>query len=189
MGDGSVALILDVAGVAERAGLRGELQERTGRSGEGDDLAKSAPTQSYLVFSVSPDVQMAVELDSVARLEKLPRKEIERRGAMDVVQYRGEIMPLLHLSVLFGNGSRGEGEASLPTLVHSVDGRSIGLVMQRVVDIVDTALEVDPAGARPGVLGSAVLAGRVTELLDIDAIVRTAGVLTLRESRHLSLAA
>ena len=142
-----------------------------------------------MVFSVSPDVQMAVELDSVARLEKLPRKEIERRGAMDVVQYRGEIMPLLHLSVLFGNGSRGEGEASLPTLVHSVDGRSIGLVMQRVVDIVDTALEVDPAGARPGVLGSAVLAGRVTELLDIDAIVRTAGVLTLRESRHLSLAA
>jgi len=86
MEDGSVALILDVAGVAERAGLRGELQERAGRHGETDDAGKAAPTQSYLVFSVSPDVQMAVELDSVARLEKLLRKDIERRGAMDVVQ-------------------------------------------------------------------------------------------------------
>ncbi|MEZ6017817.1 MAG: chemotaxis protein CheW [Planctomycetota bacterium] len=189
MGDGSVALILDVAGTAERAGLRGELQDRGDRLGSAESDQAGSDADSYLIFAVSPDVQMALKLDAVARLEKIPREQIEHRGAIDVVQYRGEIMPLVHLSVLFGNGARGESDASLPTIVHSHEGRSIGFVLRNVVDIINDAIEIDTAGARPGILGSSVLAGRVTEILDVDAIVRTAGVLALRENRMHALSA
>ena len=182
MGDGSVALILDVVGLAKRSGVHDELRP-TLEPVDGQITANTSggvtggQVRGYLVFAVCDDVQMAVALDDVSRLEKIPRSRIERRGVHEVVQNRSGIMPLIHLTQTFGGCPPEHPTEAVTTLVHKQDGLSVGLVMRNVLDVVDAAVDIESAGARPGIMGSAVLAGRVTEILDTAAIIRSSGAL------------
>jgi two-component system chemotaxis sensor kinase CheA len=85
------------------------------------------------------------------------------------VQYRGEILPLIDLSRCFGQHGQNDGE-SLQVVVHSDSGGSVGFVVEAIDDIVDGTMSARRRGGRRGVLGSAVIQGRVTELLDVEAI-------------------
>jgi len=70
-----------------------------------DDTVVRDDQQTMLVFRSSEDGRMAIPLSRVARLEELPCRHVERIGHELVVQYRGEIMPLLDLSQLLGEGA------------------------------------------------------------------------------------
>lgn len=165
MGDGRIALILDVMGLAESS----QVSASPPRIG-----AKDAPGQSQgdferlILFRTSAGARMALPLDSVARLEEFPRGKIERVGNEDVVQYRGEILPLIHLSKAFG-GPQAENDP-LQVVVHSDQRGSVGFVVGTIDDIVEGAIATRRQGGRPGVLGSVVVQGRVTELLDANAV-------------------
>ena len=102
MGDGRVALILDVLGIAERSGVVSEVRERALAEAQARTQHSETVTQTVLVFSLGKDSRMAIPLSLVARLEEIPRTEIETADGQEVVQYRGEIMPLLRLSNVFG---------------------------------------------------------------------------------------
>jgi two-component system chemotaxis sensor kinase CheA len=97
-------------------------------------------------------------------------------GPQEVMQYRGEIMPLIRLSKVIACVS-GEtlpiaAESRLQVVVYSEAGRSVGLVVDRIVDIVDEKLVVQTPARRHGVLGSSVVQKRVTDLLDVPGVVR-----------------
>jgi two-component system chemotaxis sensor kinase CheA len=132
---------------------------------------------------------MAIPLSTLARLEEFPVAQVEMSGSQWVTQYRGQILPLVRLNVaLEERRNKLRSLQVLPTpdsgpiqvLVLNHDGRSFGLVVERILDIVEDRADVRSAATRASVLYSVVIADRVTEMLDIPAILRRAGGSTKR---------
>jgi len=175
MGDGRVALILDVLGLAQRANVIGEtrdtalkLDAAVQQSGNG--------RQTLLLFQSGADGRMAIPLSSVARLEEFKRSAVERSGRQQVVQYRGHILPLVHVSEVVECGSGGasstDTDAPLQVIVYTQQARSVGLVVDNILDIVEENVVVERPGRRSGVTGSAMIQQRVTDLVDVEGVVR-----------------
>ena len=179
MGDGKVALILDPVGLAQRARVIGGAAQRIVKEQERTAEEKAGGNrQTLLLFQIGQSGRMAVPLSLVARLEEFPRSAVERSGSQQVVQYRGRIMPLVNISAavevsgLAEEGAGSPAHSPLQVLVHSESGRSVGLVVDRILDIVEEEILVEKVGQRRGVLGSAVVQKRVTDLLDIHELLR-----------------
>jgi two-component system chemotaxis sensor kinase CheA len=183
MGDGNVALILDVLGLAHRASVLSKRREAM--EADGSDLVPTRATnlQTLLLFETAGRQRMALPLSRVTRLEKLPLAEIEPLGRCPVVQYWGQVMPLVHVSsCLAGEGLYPSwvaadvgGQETLEVVVLTIQSRSLGLVVDRILDTVEEAAEIQPVATRKGILGTVVVQGQVTELLDLDELLRIAG--------------
>jgi two-component system chemotaxis sensor kinase CheA len=162
LGDGRVALILDVLALAARA-----LNVDARAAAEDIDRENAAieEVDRILVADVGDDRRVAIPLTMVTRLEEFPASSVERVGSREVVRYRGKILPLVRLSRHLG-ATVDAGNGRLPVVVYSRSGRSVALAVESIVDIVEeriSAQEVDDIG----LLGSAVIQDRVTELLDV----------------------
>ncbi len=167
MGDGRVALILDVPALAQAAGVLTESRDRGPADTAASPVAAGGERQTLLVLGVDPDRRMAVPLSSVARLEEIPPAAVERADGHEVVQYRGHIMPLVRL-----NGQPAGGPLQVVVFAHA--GRSVGLVVDRIHDVIEQEVEVRHPGRQAGVIGSVVLQERVTELLDVRGLIAAA---------------
>ena len=183
MGDGRVALILDVLGVAQTSNVVSESRERALSDKEQHVASTNGERQTMLLFQCGRDGRMAMDLSLVARLEEFKPEMVECAGDAQVVQYRGQIMPLLRVSEVLhgrpgdGNGNANDGRAvstALQVVVYSEQGRSVGLVVDRILDIVEETIVPQQPSKRAGLLGSAVIQQRVTDLLDVRGFVRTA---------------
>lgn len=120
---------------------------------------------------------MAIDLSLVARLEEFPRDSIEVAGNREVVQYRGQIMPLIRVSDVLESQRRKPEEAgqeSLQVVVYAGQGRSVGLVVDRILDIVEESFVMNRQAGRTGLLGSAVIQKRVTDILDVPGLIAAA---------------
>ncbi|HEV7730901.1 MAG TPA: chemotaxis protein CheW [Candidatus Binatia bacterium] len=175
MGDGKVALILDVLGIAQRANVVSELRDRA----LGDHLRQADHAddrQTLLLLGVGAEGRMAIPLSVVARLEEFPRATVEHAGSHEVVQYRDQIMRLVRLGTVLGTEPLPTApDAPLQVVVYAAHGRSVGLVVDRILDIVEEALTVQQRETtRAGLLGSAVIQGRVTDLIDVRGIIEHA---------------
>jgi two-component system chemotaxis sensor kinase CheA len=163
LGDGSVIMIIDPNGVADAIGTAVSA-EATGR-----DLAEEVRADdghravSMLLFRAGSPEPKAVPLALVTRLEEFDAEKIERSNGRDLVQYRGSLMPLVYIAA----DGRGQAEGTVPMLVFSDAGRSVGLVVDEIVDIVEERLDIEVGSDIPGILGSAVIKGRATEIIDI----------------------
>jgi two-component system, chemotaxis family, sensor kinase CheA len=195
MGDGKVALILDVLGLAQRASVVSGTKEHAEAEKAAEAAAGAAALkQSFLLFSGPDDAHMAVPLDTLARLEELPSSQVEKTGTHWVAQYRGEILPLINLAYALqerrARRRTKEFEAGVAVdtnyqvLVCNHEGHRAGLVVERIVDIVEDAAEVKYPASRPGVLYSAVIQGRVTEMIDVPAILQAAQLEAERVPAH-----
>lgn len=175
-GDGKVALILDVPGVAQRAEVFSSTRIQS-IAPTATREAAAAQAQELLLFACGEQGRMALPLNAVARLEEIPRAQVERLGSQEVMQYRGQIVPLVFLSkLLFKEAAPVSTAAALQVVVCSHAERLVGLVVDNIFDIVHEAVVVRREGGRVGVTGSVVIQGRVTELLDIEAAVRLAQI-------------
>jgi two-component system chemotaxis sensor kinase CheA len=111
----------------------------------------------------------------VARLEEFPLKSIERAGGQEVVQYRGQILPLIQVSQFLPlTAPQTFRPDPVQVVVYSESGRSVGLVVSRINDIVQEILTVRREAPRQGISGSAVIQDKVTDLLDVPGIIRAA---------------
>ena len=182
MGDGKVALILDVLGLAQRASVVTEMRERA-LTGKAAESAAGAEKQTFLLFAGPGESRMAIPLSTLARLEEFPVAQVEMSGREWVTQYRGQILPLIRLHVVLEERrNKLRALQALPpvdsgpiqVLVLNHEGRSFGLVVERILDIVEQHADVRSAATRASVLYSVVIDDRVTELLDIPAILRSA---------------
>jgi two-component system chemotaxis sensor kinase CheA len=189
MGDGKVALILDVLGLAQRASVITETRDRAVAEKTAESALSDEEKQTFLLFSGPGDSRMAIPLSTLARLEEFPATQVEMSGSQWVTQYRGQILPLIRLSaVLEERRNKLRSLATLPALdsgpirvlVLNHEGRSFGLVVDRIVDIVEARADVRSAATRSAVLYSVVIGDRVTEMLDIPAILRRASVSVVR---------
>jgi two-component system chemotaxis sensor kinase CheA len=174
MGDGRVALILDVLGLAQHAGVVSEVRDRARAEGGAEPQDAGDGRQMLLLFGLGPDRRMAIPLSLVSRLEEFPRSIVERTGAGEVVQYRGDIMPLIRLSSLLGVPDT-PAHGPMQVVVYSDGSRSVGLVVDHILDIVEERLAVRTSGVGGVVYGSAVIQERVTDLLDVEVMLRGLG--------------
>ena len=126
---------------------------------------------------------MAMPLSLVTRLEEFPQSSIERTGTDEVVQYRGEILPVIDLCKLLPHGpaaplsnlaERNSAE-KIQVIVYSEGARKAGFGVERIVDIVDGQLAVQYPPSRTGSLGSAVIQGKVAEILDVKGVLSSLG--------------
>ena len=182
MGDGTVALILDVLGLAQRANVVSEVRDQAVAEKEGQTLGDDDcenDRNAVLLFQHGENGRMAIDLSVVARLEEFPCNTIEVAGDHEVVQYRGQIMPLIRVSDVLESKRRRAaeaGEESLQVVVYADKGRSVGLVVDRILDIVEESFVIQPQPERKGMLGSAVIQKHVTDILDVHGLIAaTAG--------------
>ncbi len=161
LGDGRIVMILDMNGIAATAtdlSLAGESESQAAATGDaGRDEAVS-----LLVFQAGEGAPKAVPLALVARLEEIDRSAIEYSNGQPVVQYRGRLMPL----VMADSMQQLTGEGKTPVIVFADRERSMGLVVDEIIDIVDERLDVELVANQPGVVGSAVIANKATDLID-----------------------
>ena len=163
LGDGSVIMILDPNGIADSFGESMESANETQ-----DDAAQrarekaAAERTAILIFRADSDEPRAVPLALVARLEEIDVDTIEETDGVLVVQYRGRLMPLIKVSDSFKRAEEGRQHV----VVFSEGDRSMGLMVDDIVDIVEDRLDVELASEKTGVLGTAVIAGNATEIID-----------------------
>ena len=117
---------------------------------------------------------MAMPLIQVARLEEFAASSIEKAGDREVVQYRGEIMPLIRLADVFEAETDADAADDLQVVVYTQNDRSVGLVVERILDIVEEQIAVQRAASRHGLIESVVVQGKVTDMLDIESVIRKA---------------
>jgi two-component system, chemotaxis family, sensor kinase CheA len=175
LGDGSVALILDVLALGQRANLVSTGREHTrGAAGVGDAGSQLRPGGDLLVASVGQARQVAIPLDRVTRLEEFPAASVEYVGDRELVQYGGEVLPLVRLARLLGGVEPQTADDVLTVVVCATGGQAVGLVIDAVVDIVEGGLPGHGDLDGTGMLGTAIVRHRITELLDLDEVVRRA---------------
>jgi two-component system chemotaxis sensor kinase CheA len=171
MGDGRVALILDVLGLAQHARVVSEDRDRARAESAAEPQEAGDGRQMLLLFGLGPDRRMAIPLSLVSRLEEFPRSAVERAGAGEVVQYRDDILPLIRLSSLLGVADTPPHDP-MQVIVYSDGARSVGLVVDNILDIVEECLAIRTCGVGGAVYGSAVIQERVTDLLDVEVMLR-----------------
>ncbi len=182
MGDGRVALILDVFGLGQRAGAVSHLQ---GWSGAESPAATVQPSErpGMLLIEGRDRGRMAIPLNQVARLEKFPRARVEHVASRSVVQYCGQILPLIDVDAALQpagkDGPRPAGEwtedrEAYQVVVYARQERPVGLIVERILDIVEPDGDVQGPSSRPGVECTTVIQGRVTEVLDVETVIGAA---------------
>jgi two-component system chemotaxis sensor kinase CheA len=164
LGDGSVIMIIDPNGIARSVGTSTSVQAANEEEAAVQQhAAANENTTSMLLFRAGSPEPKAVPLSLVTRLEEIDAKKIEKSNGRYLVQYRGALMPLVQVNAQVQ--IKTDGRQAM--LVFSDDGRSMGLVVDEIVDIVEDALNIEVSSENPGVLGSAVIKGQATEVIDI----------------------
>ena len=164
LGDGSVIMILDPNGIAETIGATREerIIDDFAKEKVQDEDEASRPV-SLLMFRAGSDSLKAVPLSLVTRLEVIDATKIERSGNRTMVQYRGGLMPLVPVDPACKLVSEGKQ----PLLVFTDGGRSVALIVDEIVDIVEDRLEIRVGSESDGMIGSAIVRGQATEIVDI----------------------
>jgi two-component system chemotaxis sensor kinase CheA len=163
LGDGSVILIIDPNGVSQAIGSAAAPTAAAPTDADVERRAAADSMVSLLVFRAGSLQPKAVPLSLVTRLEEIDCRKIELSNGRHMVQYRGQLMPLVRISEEAGI----KREGAQPLLVFSDGSRSMGLVVDEIVDIVEDRLDIEVGSDRPGVLGSAVVRNQATEILDV----------------------
>ncbi|QOZ42450.1 hybrid sensor histidine kinase/response regulator [Bradyrhizobium sp. CCBAU 53340] len=162
LGDGAVIMIIDPNGIAKALGAAGSSAHDMGDDNGALHIGSGEQTTSLLVFRAGSAQPKAVPLGLVTRLEELPADKIEFSNGRHMVQYREQLMPLVSME-----GVTVASQGAQPILVFADDGRSMGLVVDEIIDIVEERLNIEVGGSASGILGSAVIKGQATEVIDV----------------------
>jgi len=176
MGDGRVALILDVLGLGQQARALAERPEAVVGHAGSERGGAEGERRSLLLCDAGAGRRMAVPLSYVARLEELDSSRLERAGSLWVTQYRNEIMPVIPVggSVAASFENPSDLPEKLIVVVCRHRDRNIGLVVERISDVVDEVCSLDEVTRAEDILGSVVVQGQVTDLLDVDTVISDA---------------
>ena len=162
LGDGAVIMIIDPNGIAKALGASGSSAHDMADENASAHAASGEQLTSLLVFRAGSSQPKAVPLGLVTRLEEIATDKIELSNGRYMVQYREQLMPLVQMA-----GVEVQAQGSQPILVFADDGRSMGLVVDEIIDIVEEKLNIEVAGSQDGILGSAVIKGQATEVIDV----------------------
>ncbi|CAN2049145.1 two-component system, chemotaxis family, sensor kinase CheA [Candidatus Magnetomoraceae bacterium gMMP-13] len=181
LGDGKVALILDVTGIVYYSGLTSTMAEHSLHEQDyfDDGASASQETQSLLLFENIDGSCMGVPLSMATRLEELPLKSVEKIGSRYAVQYRDEILTVIYLSEFLDRGisqfqeSDEQEKKTIQVIIYSKNNKSVGLIVEHIIDIEKTSIIKD-FSTRDAILFSTVVQGRIVEVVDVEYIISMA---------------
>lgn len=162
LGDGAVIMIIDPNGIAQSLGTSVASQSEINDENAATRANADGQLTSLLVFRAGSSQPKAVPLALVTRLEEIAIDKIEFSNGRHMVQYRDQLMPLVRIEDV---SIRESGVQ--PILVFADDGRSMGLVVDEIIDIVEEHLSIEVSSTHDGILGSAVVKGQATEVIDV----------------------
>jgi two-component system chemotaxis sensor kinase CheA len=162
LGDGAVIMIIDPNGIAKALGTSVAVSHEIADENAAMRANAAEQLTSLLVFRAGSTQPKAVPLGLVTRLEEIAADKIELSNGRYMVQYRDQLMPLVQM-----DGVSVGTSGAQPILVFADDGRSMGLVVDEIIDIVEERLNIEVAGSQEGILGSAVIKGQATEVIDV----------------------
>ncbi|MFZ4791874.1 MAG: chemotaxis protein CheA [Candidatus Competibacteraceae bacterium] len=178
MGDGRVALILDVLGIAQQARILNSSHDHNVGAQQLETRDQDGERQTLLLVRSPGNGRLAIPLAPVSRLEEFPADQVESAGEVDVIQYRGQILPLIRLQDILGERRTldrlAHAEPDVPAsnllevIVFGDGARRVGLAVDEIIDIVQGIFEIKGRSTRHSVAGTLVIQGRVTELFDVQ---------------------
>jgi two-component system chemotaxis sensor kinase CheA len=173
LGDGRVALILDVDGIAIHSGIVAKSQSRTLNKHEHDELVKEEES-SMLLFELYGLDKIAIPLEYVERLEVIKPQMIQKNGSRHVVKYGNEIMELLYLDkyIAGAQSSTEEHQENLSVIVHYYKDLPVGLVVAQVHDIILVPKKLHEANPpQQGLLGCVSMGEKIINVIDVSEIL------------------
>ncbi|MHC5672522.1 chemotaxis protein CheW [Nostoc sp.] len=183
LGDGTVTLIIDVVGLANRSGVTAKQKQQLLIENAIKDQDQVIARQTILLFEGPEGARMGILLAIAFRLEEILCSAVEKVGNQYVVQSYGKVLPLIDLNKVFSQSYENDlhdrtkatvAETLQIVIVSPSSELSVGLVVERILDIVEEPLTITGVSSRPGVLLCAVFQGQITEILDIEAVIRIA---------------
>ncbi len=163
LGDGAVVLIVDPNGVASLVGAT--LSEAQGQEPQSvvGTRAQGGERSTMLVFRAGGGRLQALPLSLVTRLEEVDASEFQQGGGRTLLHYRERLVPV---SAVAGSALRQQGVQ--PLVIVSDGDLTVALAVEAIVDIVEESFELEMAAAdEHGVIGSAMIRGRATEIVDL----------------------
>lgn len=164
LGDGTVIMILDPNGIANATGEI-EAADPNAESEKAVQMESGNDKIPLLLFRVGDNTPKAVPLSLVARLENVKFGAIEYSGNKAMVQYRDQLMPLITFDG--AQVKQPEGHQDIPVLVFADKDRSMGLVVDEIIDITEERIDVQIGGAHKNLYGSAIIQGKATDVVDV----------------------
>jgi two-component system chemotaxis sensor kinase CheA len=162
LGDGSVIMILDPGGIAKVTG-ENSMPDDLESSAQNNVLHAGEAKTSLLLFTAGDNSPKAVPLSIISRLENIDLSTIERADGQMVVQYRGTLMPLIPFNSTVSVGTDGQK----PLLVFADRGKSVGIIVDSIIDIREEVIDVQVSQNKPGSVGSAIISGKATEIIEV----------------------
>jgi len=178
MGDGRVALILDVMGIAKHVGITSGVRQGSRLSADTADGSvldgQPVSTGEPLLLCNIGARRFCLPLEAVARLEEFDASAIELTGRRRAVQYKGEIIHLIDLAEVLSVPCERVDGRPLRVIVCTDEGVSAGLVVDEIFDIVEEHVAVHDRSTDFGIIGTAVIHGLITDVIDVHQILRGA---------------
>ena len=162
LGDGSVIMILDPGGIAKVTGETSMPEDADATAKISSSLGGETKT-SLLLFTAGNDAPKAVPLSIISRLENIELSSIEHSDGQMLVQYRGTLMPLIPFNSSVQVGTEGQK----PLLVFADRGKSVGIIVDSIIDIREEVIDVQVSQNKPGLVGSAIISGKATEIIEV----------------------
>ena len=176
-----------VLGIAQQARVLSDSHDQHLSAHAREAKEHEAERQTLLVVRSPGNGRLAIPLAPVSRLEEIELDQVEGAGDVDVVQYRGQILPLIRLRDIlserrsfdrsFGAEDGGANTKLLQVIVFGDGARRIGLVVDEILDIIQGVFEIKGRSTRSGVASTLVIQGRVTELFDVQGFLQHAAPL------------
>lgn len=164
LGDGRVIMIVDPNGVRAAAANPNEASMQSISAKEMPEAEDTADKQLLLMFRAASSNRKVLPISLITRLEEINLSDAEQSNGQWHLQYDNELIPL----VWFGGPPDPASRERKPLLVMSDAGRSMGLLVDEILDIVEDAVEVQIPSEQPGILGSAIVGGAAAEVVDIS---------------------
>jgi two-component system chemotaxis sensor kinase CheA len=171
MGDGRVALILDVMNLAQRSQV---IHDRIASQEEATTSVTTMANQyeiPLLIVELGNNEPAAIPLESVRRLEEFSFSKVEFLNGRSVVQYRGSILDLVDLRTVHGHtgqGSGGAGDDACQVIVLNDNDRQVGFMVRGIMDVVKHSIDTSRTAARHGSKGAAIIQNKIMDVLDLS---------------------
>jgi two-component system chemotaxis sensor kinase CheA len=168
LGDGSVVLILDPTGIAYHLGFERSNDYAGGHTAEVFEPGES--NTRFLLFRAGPGVPKGLPLSLIARIESVAASAIRKSDGNYVMQHQGRVMPLIPLYPV----DQATLQSISPVLVLGIGGESMGLLVEEILDVIESTIDIQISGASASVIGTAEIRNEVVEILDATYFMRMA---------------
>lgn len=176
MGDGTVALILDIAGVANKGKLNFTGMKEQQMVNE-DDLDKQMTDdlQNLLLFENAEDQYFALNLDLIKRIEKINAEDIDLVGDKEYIEHEGKSLHVVRLEQFLPVQTPEKNNNELYVIIPKAVENPIGIIAHRIVDSISVNIEIDSESIMSrGLIGSALIKNDLVLFPDIYELIEMA---------------